>query len=169
MFDSPDFTLPLLQLQTDASLFVASAANQMLAHILLFFQPTSPAGFNGVDKKHGDGKTTRASIADIEHSGIPMETSQDYTTVVTAILEYLKESLVPKENTGLHQSLQILKLLALLLAQARPSLRDKLLQTVAGSLEELATAGYSQLTLPLMDIILAAHRLTTSLIWPQTL
>ncbi|GAA6229619.1 BRCA1-associated ATM activator 1 [Lates japonicus] len=161
-FVQADFTLPLLQLQTDASLFVASAANQMLAHILLFFQPTSPAGFNGVDKKHGDGKMTRqASIADIEHSGIPMETSQDYTAVVTAISEYLKESLVPKENTGLHQSLQILKLLTLLLAQARPSLRDKLLQTVAGSLEELATAGYSQLTLPLMDIILAAYSSST--------
>ncbi|XP_040001958.1 BRCA1-associated ATM activator 1 [Xiphias gladius] len=156
-FVQADFIAPLLQLQTDTSLFVASAANQMLAHILLSFQPPSSAGCNGVDKKHGDDKRTETPTADAEHPGVTMETSQDYTAVVVAISEYLKESLVPKENTRLHQSLQILKLLALLLAQARPPLRDKLLRTVADSLEELVTAGYSQLTLPLMDIILAAY------------
>lgn len=91
-----------------------------------------------------------------------METNAKYTAVVVAVSEYLKESLVPKENTQLHQSLQILKLLALLLAQARPPLRDTLLRTVADSLEELVTAGYSQLTLPLMDVILAANRYAVS-------
>lgn len=87
-----------------------------------------------------------------------METSVEYTAVVVAISEYLKESLVPKEKTQHHQSVQLLKLLALLLAQARPPLQDTLLQTVTDSLEELVTAGCSQLTLPLMDVILAAHR-----------
>ena len=116
----------------------------MLAHILLFFQPVSSAGRNGVHKTEEDDGRMRASA--------------EYTAVVAAISAYLKESLVPKENTDLHQSLQVLKLLAPLLAQAGPRLRDELLQTVADSLEELVTAGCSQLTLPLMDVILAAYR-----------
>lgn len=139
-----DFIEPLLQLQTDTSLFVASAANQLLAHILIFFQPVSSAGCNGLDKKEeeDDGRT-QTSI---------------HTAVVMTISQYLKDSLVPKENKQLHQSLQILKLLALLLTQAGPPLRDKLLQTVSDPLEELVAAGCSQLTLPLMDVILAAYR-----------
>ncbi|XP_042341259.1 BRCA1-associated ATM activator 1 isoform X3 [Plectropomus leopardus] len=149
-FVQSDFIEPLLQLQTDTSLFVASASNQTLAHILLFFQPVSTAGCNGVDKKKEDDGRTRASITD-------SEISAEYTVVFTAISEYLKESLVPKENTNLHQSLQILKLLALLLAQAGPRLRDTLLQTVTDSLEELVTAVCSQVTLPLMDVIVAAR------------
>ncbi|XP_045904138.1 BRCA1-associated ATM activator 1 isoform X3 [Micropterus dolomieu] len=150
-FVQSDFIEPLLQLQTDSSLFVASAANQMLAHILLFFQPVSSAGYNAIDEKEEeeDGRT-RTAITDLG-------TSTQYTAVVETITEYLKESLVPKGNRQLHQSLQILKLLALLLAQARPPLRDKLLQTVTDSLEELVTAGCSVLTLPLMDVILAAY------------
>lgn len=138
-----DFIEPLLQLQTDASLFVASAANQLLAHILIFFQPVSSAGCNGLDKKEEDDGRSQTSI---------------HTAVVLTISQYLKESLVPKENKQLHQSLQILKLLALLLTQAGPPLRDKLLQTVSDPLEELVASGCSQLTLPLMDVILAAYR-----------
>lgn len=138
-----DFIEPLLQLQTDTSLFVASAANQLLAHILIFFQPVSSAGCNGLDEKEEDDGRSQTSI---------------HTAVVLTISQYLKESLVPKENKQLHQSLQILKLLALLLTQAGPPLRDKLLQTVSDPLEELVAAGCSQLTLPLMDVILAAYR-----------
>ncbi|XP_035515244.1 LOW QUALITY PROTEIN: BRCA1-associated ATM activator 1 [Morone saxatilis] len=156
-FVKSDFIEPLLQLQTDTSLFVASAANQMLAHILLFFQPVSSAGSNGVDKKEEDDGRAQTSIRDLKHPAVTMDTAAEYSPVVTAISEYLKESLVPKESAQLHQSLQVLKLLALLLAQAGPPLRDKLLQAVADSLEELVTAGCSQLTLPLMDVILAAH------------
>ncbi|XP_033940824.1 BRCA1-associated ATM activator 1 isoform X2 [Pseudochaenichthys georgianus] len=141
-FVQSEFIDPLLQLQTDTSLFIAAAANQMLAHILLFFQPVPPAGCKGVDKKEkGDGMTP---------------SSADYTAVVKSISGYLQESLVPKESKNVRQSLQTLKLLALLLAQAGPPLRDKLLQTVGDSLEELVTAGSSELTLPLMDVILSA-------------
>ncbi|XP_022593795.1 BRCA1-associated ATM activator 1 [Seriola dumerili] len=161
-FVQADFIAPLLRLQTDTSLFVASAANQMLAHILLFFQPVLSAGCNGVGKKHGDDEKTQASITDIERSVVTMKTSQDYTAVVVATSKYLKESLVPTENTRLRRSLQTLKLLGLLLTQARPRLRDQLLQTVADPLEELVTAGYSQLTLPLMDIVLAAYSTSSS-------
>ncbi|CAK6971780.1 BRCA1-associated ATM activator 1 [Scomber scombrus] len=160
-FVQSDFIKPLLQLQTDSSLFVASAANHMLAHILLFFQPVSPAGSNGIHKKDQYAERTYSGIKTAitldSDPALTTETNAKYTAVVVAISEYLKESLVPKEKTKLHQSLQILKLLALLLAQARPPLRDTLLRTVADSLEELVTAGYSQLTLPLMDVILAAN------------
>ncbi|XP_078147128.1 integrator complex assembly factor BRAT1 isoform X2 [Centroberyx gerrardi] len=159
-----DLTKPLLQLQTDASLFVASAANQVLAHILVFFQPVSSEGCNGMEKKEKNEVKTHACIkapvamdTDIEHLAVTMETSPEYVAVTIAISEYLKVSLVPKDNAQLHQSLQSLRLLALLLAQAGPPLRDTLLRTVPGSLEALVTAGYSQLTLPLMDVLLAAY------------
>ncbi|KAM7394522.1 hypothetical protein PAMP_021319 [Pampus punctatissimus] len=153
-FVQSDFIKPLLRLHTDTSLFVASAANQMLAHILLFFQPVSPAGCNGVDEIDECAEQTNTCI---KAPALTMETSAKYTAVVMVTSEYLNESVVPKDNTQLHQSLQILKLLALLLAQARPPLRDTLLRTVAESLEELVTSGYSRLTLPLMDVILAAN------------
>ncbi|XP_034743503.1 BRCA1-associated ATM activator 1 isoform X1 [Etheostoma cragini] len=156
-FVQSDFIASLLQLQTDKSLFVASAANQMLAHILLFFQKVSSAGSNGVNNKEEDERRIHHSVTDLESPAVPMETCEEYGAVVKGISEYLKESLIPKENTKLHQSLQILKLLALLLAQAGPPLRDKLLETVTDSLEELVAAGCSQLTLPLMDVILAAN------------
>uniref|UniRef100_A0A3B4G9M0 BRCA1-associated ATM activator 1 n=1 Tax=Pundamilia nyererei TaxID=303518 RepID=A0A3B4G9M0_9CICH len=51
-----DFIEPLLQLQTDTSLFVASAANQMLSHVLLFCQPVSSIGCNGTNKKEDDAQ-----------------------------------------------------------------------------------------------------------------
>ncbi|XP_035811567.2 BRCA1-associated ATM activator 1 isoform X2 [Amphiprion ocellaris] len=156
-FVQADFLQPLLQLQTDKSLFVASAANQMLAHVLLSCQSVSSVGSNDVDEEGEDVGRSGGSIADLEYSAVTVETNQDYAAVVTAISECLKKSLVPRENTQLHQSLQILKLLALLLAQTRPPLWEKLLQMVADSVDELLVAGYSQLILPLMDVILAAY------------
>ncbi|XP_072240858.1 BRCA1-associated ATM activator 1 [Leuresthes tenuis] len=153
-FVQADFIEPLLHLQTDSSLFVAAAANQMLAHTLLFCQNVPSVGFND---KEEDNTRTNASIRHLEHRTATLKTDQDFSAVVMTISEYLKKMLVPKETSRLHQSQQILKLLALLLAQARPPLRDKLLLTVAGSLEELVTTNHSQLTPPLMDVLLAAH------------
>ncbi|XP_041640184.1 BRCA1-associated ATM activator 1 isoform X2 [Cheilinus undulatus] len=150
-FAQSDFIEPLLQLQTDSSLFVASAANQMLAHILLFFQPVLSEGCNG------EGKLNGIKSASLEQPVVPMEASAEYTALVKLISKYLKESLIPTDNKQLHQSLQSLKLLALLLHQARPPLQDELLQTVTGSLEEVVKSGCSELTLPLMDVILAAY------------
>ncbi|XP_026214483.1 BRCA1-associated ATM activator 1 isoform X3 [Anabas testudineus] len=152
LFVQSDFIQPLLRLQSDTSLFVASAANQMLAHVLLHFQPPASTRSDGIDRKDGNDMQTCAPI-----TAVTMETSGEYTAVVMALSEYLKESLVPEVNTQHHQSVQLLKLLALLLAQARPPLRDTLLRTVADSLEVLVTTAYAQLTLPLMDVILAAH------------
>ncbi|KAM9770157.1 integrator complex assembly factor BRAT1 isoform 1-T1 [Menidia menidia] len=154
-FVQAGFIEQLLHLQTDSSLFVASAANQMLAHVLLLCQNAPSEGLNGVDEE--DNNSTGASITDLKRPAATFKTDKDCPAVVVEISEYLKKLLVPKEASQLHQSQRILKLLALLLAQARPPLRERLLLMVADSLEELVTAGYSQLTGPLMDVILAAR------------
>lgn len=124
---------PLLQLQTDSSLFVASAASQTLAHILLFSSCTEESRDERAPTFIGAG-------------------------VGTAVSQYLTESLVPRESAQLHQSLQALRLLALLLNRGGPPLREALLETVLDPLEELVRADHSQLTLPLMEALVAAHR-----------
>lgn len=138
---------PLLQLQTDPSLFVASAANQMLADILVVCQSFVAPGCSGVDD-NGDGKELKSTHSDI----------------LLAVFDYLRRSLVPGDDANLRPPVQNLKLLALLLSHVQPPLRDELFQTAAGSLEDLVTAGYCQLTLPLMDIIMAAYRYSEILV-----
>lgn len=147
-FNLPDLTKPLLQLQTDTSLFVASAASQMLADTLLLCQSVSPP----------EARHNTEQEADWKHPTLPVETDQTHSVVVEEVCQYLNKSLLPKATFQLHPSQQVLKLLALLLSRAGPPLRAKLLLTVSDSLEDLVTANYSQLTLPLMDILLAAHR-----------
>lgn len=140
---SADLIEPLLQLQTDSSLFVSSAANQLLAHVLLLYQSLSSVGCNGANKR------------DLEHSGVSEQTIISCSGIITNVSEYLKKSLVLKESSHPPQSQQILKLLTLLLVQLRPPLQEQLLLTVIDSLEELVTKRWS---LPLMDVILAANR-----------
>uniref|UniRef100_A0A672GJ45 BRCA1-associated ATM activator 1 n=1 Tax=Salarias fasciatus TaxID=181472 RepID=A0A672GJ45_SALFA len=122
---------PLLQLQTDSSLFVVSAANQMLLHVLLLCQNVSSVECKVKHKKEVDNEGTQSSISDLERLAVTVEKSQDLS--------------------DLHQTLQSLKLLALLLDRVRPPLRGTLLHTVSDSLEELVAADHSQLTVPLMD------------------
>lgn len=117
----------------------------MLVHILVFCQSVFAAGCNGVDD-HGDRKELFSTQGD----------------VVVAVSDYLKQFLVPGDDANLHRTVQNLKLLALLLAQVQPPLQGELFQTAASSLEDLAAAGYSQLTLPLMDVIMAAYRYSGS-------
>ncbi|XP_015232846.1 PREDICTED: BRCA1-associated ATM activator 1 isoform X2 [Cyprinodon variegatus] len=144
LFVQADLIEPLLQLQTDSSLFVSSAANQLLAHVLLLYQSLSSAGCNGANKR------------DLEHSGVSEQTIISCSGIITNVSEYLKKSLVLKESSHPPQSQQILKLLTLLLVQLRPPLQEQLLLTVIDSLEELVTKRWS---LPLMDVILAANSL----------
>ncbi|XP_047221733.1 BRCA1-associated ATM activator 1 isoform X1 [Girardinichthys multiradiatus] len=136
---------PLLHLQTDSSLFVASAANQMLAHVLLLCESLSSVGCNGTKER------------DLEQNSLSMETNQNCSGVITKALEYLNKCLVLKETSQLSQSQQILKLLTQFLVQVRTPLLEKLLLTVIDSVEELVTKSCSQLTLPLMDVVLAAN------------
>ncbi|XP_077574840.1 integrator complex assembly factor BRAT1 [Stigmatopora nigra] len=143
-FVQSGFIKTLLQLQGDTSMFVSSAANQLLAHILLSIQPEEEAHANS-------------------------NLSAEYSTVVLQLSNHIKESMVPKEGALVDGSLQILKLLALILAQAHHFLQDQLLKSVAASLEVLVEAGYSKLTLPLMDVIMAgySHDVTSRLLSPM--
>ncbi|KAM9313679.1 integrator complex assembly factor BRAT1 [Pholidichthys leucotaenia] len=148
-FVQKDFIGSLLQLQTDTSLFVASAANQMLADVLVLCQSVSLKECNDTQKEE-------------EHLISSLDTHQDYSGLVMTVSEYLRKSLVvPRGHAQLHQTMQILKLLALLLAQTRPPLREDLQQAVSGCLEKLVMANFSQLILPLMDVLLAAYSCDT--------
>uniref|UniRef100_A0A096MAF8 BRCA1-associated ATM activator 1 n=1 Tax=Poecilia formosa TaxID=48698 RepID=A0A096MAF8_POEFO len=136
-FAQADLIEPLLQLQTDSSLFVASAANQTLAQVLLLCQSPSSVGHNGSKNR------------DLEHNSASMETTQNYSGIITKVSDYLNKSVVLNQ--------QILRLLAMLLVRVGPPLRDTLLLAVINSLEELVTTSCSQLTVPLLDVILAAN------------
>ncbi|XP_007543691.1 integrator complex assembly factor BRAT1 isoform X2 [Poecilia formosa] len=144
-FAQADLIEPLLQLQTDSSLFVASAANQTLAQVLLLCQSPSSVGHNGSKNR------------DLEHNSASMETTQNYSGIITKVSDYLNKSVVLKEISQLPGSQQILRLLAMLLVRVGPPLRDTLLLAVINSLEELVTTSCSQLTVPLLDVILAAN------------
>ncbi|XP_023190354.1 BRCA1-associated ATM activator 1 isoform X2 [Xiphophorus maculatus] len=144
-FAQEDLIEPLLQLQTDSSLFVASAANQTLAQVLLLCQSLSSVGHNCSKNRY------------LEHNSVSIETTQNYSGIITRVSEYLNKSVVLKEISQLPGCQQILRLLAMLLVQVGPPLRDTLLLAVMNSLEELVTTSCSQLTVPLMDVILAAN------------
>ncbi|KAM6971864.1 integrator complex assembly factor BRAT1 [Aplochiton taeniatus] len=153
---------PLLQLQTDPSLFVASAANQLLAHLLVFFQPITSQRDNGVGKEEEGKKalvqTPVVMDASTEQLAIYMRTGPEHASVTMAVLQHLEMSLVFRNGDDLPKTLQSLRMLVLLLAQARPPLWDTLLKKVPGSLEALVTAECSQLTQPLMDVLLTAYK-----------
>ncbi|KAK7929594.1 hypothetical protein WMY93_005989 [Mugilogobius chulae] len=139
----------LLHLQTDPSLFVASSANELLAHILLFYQPESPVT-NG--KAH-----TCEETRPTQNRSVPSTSSAEYNTAVISICDYLKQSLLPQEQKHLQQSARLLRLVAQILSQAGGPLWVQLFESVRGPLEDLVTAAHSQLTLPLMEVILAAN------------
>uniref|UniRef100_A0A3B4AT30 BRCA1-associated ATM activator 1 n=1 Tax=Periophthalmus magnuspinnatus TaxID=409849 RepID=A0A3B4AT30_9GOBI len=141
----------LFLLQTDSSLFVASSANQLLAHILLFYQPESPL----TDSKDHSYKETHLKQNDSEPSSLLISTS--YNTVVMSTCDYLKQSLLPKEQKQLQQSARLLRLITQILSQAGAPLWDKVSEAVSGPLKDLVTTENSQLTVPLMEVILAAN------------
>uniref|UniRef100_A0A3Q3EGU8 BRCA1 associated ATM activator 1 n=1 Tax=Labrus bergylta TaxID=56723 RepID=A0A3Q3EGU8_9LABR len=92
---------------TDTSLFVAAAANQMLADVLLLFQPVSSSGCNSMDEKEEkvNGSTLHASNIDLEQPAVTMETSAEYTAVVKVVSQYLKD-----DTTHTPQAVRILLL-----------------------------------------------------------
>uniref|UniRef100_A0A3B3YQ05 BRCA1-associated ATM activator 1 n=1 Tax=Poecilia mexicana TaxID=48701 RepID=A0A3B3YQ05_9TELE len=102
-FAQADLIEPLLQLQTDSSLFVASAANQTLAQVLVLCQSPSSVGHNGSKNR------------DLEHNSLSMESTQNYSGIITKVSDYLNKSVVLKEISQLPGSQQILRLLAMLL------------------------------------------------------
>ncbi|KAM9792183.1 integrator complex assembly factor BRAT1 [Neosynchiropus ocellatus] len=77
-----------------------------------------------------------------------------YAAVAAATLEHLKGSLRLEEPES---TLQGLKLLTQLLGRAGPGLRDRLLRTLAGSLEALLSAGDGRVSLAVVDAVMAAQ------------
>ena len=154
-------TKPLLQLQTDPSLFVASAANQLLAHLVVFFQPMGSSVEQG-EAVQADASTDNspehlavAMATGPEHLNVAMATNAEHACVTVAIIDHLQESLTSDQHL---QTLQSLRLLGLLLSQARAPLWGTLLRRVPGFLEPLVRAGRSQLMLQLTDVLLTAYR-----------
>ncbi|KAM9819595.1 BRCA1-associated ATM activator 1 [Syngnathus typhle] len=128
-FVQSGFLKPLLELQSDPSIFVASAAKQLLVHILLATQP--------------------------EEGHASIKAREDHSAVVLQTSDHINESL--KEGKLASGNARFLSLLALILEQARRPLREQLLKALAASLEELAEAGDSRITSPLMDVIMAGY------------
>ncbi|CAL8331944.1 unnamed protein product [Merluccius merluccius] len=153
-----DLTKVLLQLQTDTSLFVAAAANDVLAHILVNQSLLSEKCVDTKGKENSSVRETVTVEADIQRLALTLGTSHDYATVTMAILEHVKVSLVSKESKERHQTLQTLRLLILIFGQARAPLLGVLLKTVSEPLEALVAEGDGLLTLPLMDVLLTACR-----------
>ncbi|KAL1005204.1 hypothetical protein UPYG_G00055980 [Umbra pygmaea] len=124
-------TKPILQLQTDASLFVASAANHLLARLLTSHQTTAANEEKELSITAGKGSIT-------------ME-----------ILKHLESSLVSDSHT---QVLQGLRLLSIALPQAEAALWGLVMSQVLRPLEGLVRAGRRDVTQPLVDVLLSAYK-----------
>lgn len=148
--DQAGLTKPLLQLQTDPSLFVASAANHLVARLLTFHQPatTSPT-------TRGNGLTVPPNKEEVELD-VTMETSPGSGCSITMeILKHLESSLESDSHT---QVLQGLRLLALTIPKLEAPLRGWVIRRVLRPLEGLVLEGRRAVTQPLMDVLLATYR-----------
>ncbi|XP_052363794.1 BRCA1-associated ATM activator 1-like [Oncorhynchus keta] len=146
--DQAGLTKPLLQLQTDPSLFVASAANHLLARLLTFHQPATTS-----HTTQGNGLTVPPNKEEVELD-VTMETSPGSGCSITMeILKHLESSLESDSHT---QVLQGLRLLALTLPELEAPLRGSVIRRVLRSLEGLVREG--AVAQPLMDVLLATYR-----------
>ncbi|KAM9491656.1 integrator complex assembly factor BRAT1 isoform 1-T2 [Salvelinus alpinus] len=148
--DRAGLTKPLLQLQTDPSLFVASAANHLLARLLTFHQPATTS-----HTTQGNGLTVLPNKEEVELD-VTTETSPGSGCSITMeILKHLESSLESDSHT---QVLQGLRLLALTLPKLEAPLRGLVIRRVLRPLEGLVLEGRRAVTLPLMDVLLATYR-----------
>ncbi|XP_076145887.1 integrator complex assembly factor BRAT1 isoform X1 [Alosa pseudoharengus] len=127
----------ILQLQRDKSLFVAAAANQLLAHILNFpHPPMTEQQQQGTAQENGS-------------SGPECNTA----TVTAEIVGHVGEALVSQEH---FRVLQALRLLALSLPGCGAPLLGSVWRGALGPLEGLLEAGMNKLSLPIMEVLQAA-------------
>ncbi|KAK6301229.1 hypothetical protein J4Q44_G00293270 [Coregonus suidteri] len=149
--DQAGLTKPLLQLQTDPSLFVASAANHLLARLLTFKQPATTS-----HTTQGNGLTVPPNTEE-EELAVTMATSPGSGRSVTMeILKHLESSLESDSHT---QVLQGLRLLALTLPELEAPLWGSVIRRVLRPLEGLVLEGRGGgVTQPLMDVLLATYR-----------
>nr|XP_046194363.1 uncharacterized protein LOC124024493 [Oncorhynchus gorbuscha] len=148
--DQAGLTKPLLQLQTDPSLFVASAANHLLARLLTFHQPATTS-----HTTQGNGLTVPPNKEEVELD-ITMETSPGSGCSIT--MEILKHLEISLESDSHTQVLQGLRLLALTLPELEAPLRGSVIRRVLRPLEGLVREGRRAVAQPLMDVLLATYR-----------
>ncbi|CAB1344108.1 unnamed protein product [Coregonus sp. 'balchen'] len=148
--DQAGLTKPLLQLQIDPSLFVASAANHLLARLLTFKQPATTS-----HTTQGNGLTVPPNTEE-EELAVTMATSPGSGRSVTMeILKHLESSLESDSHT---QVLQGLRLLALTLPELEAPLWGSVIRRVLRPLEGLVLEGRGGgVTQPLMDVLLATY------------
>jgi len=131
----------------------------VLAHILLHQSLLSEKCVDAERKESSSsgGGETVAVDADIQRLALALGASHPYAAVTMAILEHVKVSLVSKESDERHGTLQSLRLLVPVFGQARAPLLGLLLEAASEPLESLVAEGPSRLTLPLLDVLLAAY------------
>ncbi|KAJ8364032.1 hypothetical protein SKAU_G00128630 [Synaphobranchus kaupii] len=135
----------VLHLQTDKSLFVASAANQLLAHILTFSEPTTTCTClkNGGKTDLSEVRTDRGAECLAWAGG------------VAEVMKHVQDSLV--SSVPFH-ACQSLKLVALSLAHCQPHVREMLWQRTEGAVEVLLGNDQSSLTPLFTEVLQAAAR-----------
>ncbi|KAK6475999.1 BRCA1-associated ATM activator 1 isoform X1 [Huso huso] len=118
----------ILKLQRDSSLFVASAANQLLAHILTF-------------PKHQEAS--------------PSSMYSEWTECVKEIARHVEDSLESGIPQHVQQSL---KLVTLALGNCQPVVMEMLWQKVGGHMESLLEKDPTNMAQRLMELLLTASR-----------
>ncbi|KAK1164775.1 BRCA1-associated ATM activator 1 isoform X2 [Acipenser oxyrinchus oxyrinchus] len=118
----------ILKLQRDSSLFVASAANQLLAHILTF-------------PKHQEAS--------------PGCMYSEWTECVKEIARHVEDSLESGIPQHIQQSL---KLVTLALGNCQPVVMEMLWQKVGGPMESLLEKDPTNMAQRLLELLLAASR-----------
>ncbi|MFT7812049.1 BRCA1-associated ATM activator 1 isoform X1 [Arapaima gigas] len=134
----------VLHLQSDQSLFVASATNQLLARILTF--PTAP---------EGDLSMEDACMVDEKKEHKISRDHDEWTQGTGEILKLVEESLASNIPFRVHQSL---KLIGLSLTHCQPHVREVLWQKTVEAKEVLLRNGHSSLTQPFLEVLRAAVR-----------
>ncbi|KAG9349815.1 hypothetical protein JZ751_026168 [Albula glossodonta] len=137
----------VLRLQTDKSLFVASAANQLLAHILNFGELTARC------TSPENGGKTEPSVLHKDSRGWPE--CPEWDDGIVEVIKHVEESLV--SGIPLH-TCQSLKLVALSLTHCQPHVREMLWQSTVVATEVLLGNGLSSLTQQFMEVLQAAAR-----------
>ncbi|XP_035253380.1 BRCA1-associated ATM activator 1 isoform X1 [Anguilla anguilla] len=136
----------VLQLQVDKSLFVASAANQLLAHILNFSELRSTC------TSLGNG--SRTDLREVYEDRLAAE-CPEWADGIVEIMKHVEDSLM---STVPFRTRQSLKLVALSLAHCQPRVREMLWQRTERAVEVLLGNGQSSLTQLFMEVLQAAAR-----------
>ncbi|KAJ8246105.1 hypothetical protein GJAV_G00263700 [Gymnothorax javanicus] len=136
----------VLHLQTDKSLFVASAANQLLAHILNLSESMTT-----ITSLENGGYT---DLGEEEHKRSVSEWPE-WADCVTKVMKHVEDSLMSSDPFRTHQSL---KLIAMSLAHCQPRVREMLWRRTEGAVELLFGNGENSVTQLFVEVLQASAR-----------